>query len=115
MKRKYRRGPKILSLDELVRQDVVFWCEKPTNKGWFLSWQLRMTANSIGPKGVIFYAMPANKSTRFTDEELIRAERRLHTSPTLDGRIELIGLLNAFDNGVGDVDDVIDLIENANS
>ena len=72
-KRKWRRGPKILSLDELVRQEVVFWSDKPQSHGWFMSWQFRMAAQAIGKNGVIFYAMPAGVTTRFPDEEIIRA------------------------------------------
>ena len=87
-KRKWRRGPHILSLDELARQKV-----------------------AVGEKGVVFYAMPAGITTRFSDEEVIRAERRLRTSPMLEGRIELMRLLNAYDRGCGDVDDVIDRYE----
>lgn len=109
-KRKYRRGPHICSLDELVRQDVVFWVDKPTHKGWFDSWQLRMTINSIGKNGAIFYAMPAGVISRFSDEEVIQAERRLRTDPTLNGRTELIRRLNMWDKGTGDINDVIDRI-----
>lgn len=112
-KRKYRRGCRILSLDELARQEVVFWIDKPTARGWFLSWQFRMACNAIGTRGAIFYAMPAGATTRFTDEEIIRAERRLHTKPTLEGRTELIHLLNEYDRGYGDVDDVIDCYEDS--
>lgn len=107
-KQKYRRGPRICSLDELVRQDMVFWVGKPTHKGWFISWQLRMAANSIGKNGVVYYAMPAGVISRFTDEEIIQAERRLRTDPTLNGRTELIRRLNMWDNGSGDINDVID-------
>lgn len=110
-KRKYRRGCHILSLEELARQDIVFWRDKPTAKGWFLSWQFKMAVDAIGEKGVIFYAMPAGVSTRFTDEDIIWAERRLDTKPTLEGRTELIRVLNEYDRGIGDVDDVIDQYE----
>lgn len=110
-KRKYRRGCHILSLEELARQDIVFWRDKPTTKGWFLSWQFKMAVDAIGEKGVIFYAMPAGVSTRFTDEDIIWAERRLDTKPTLEGRTELIRVLNEYDRGIGDVDDVIDQYE----
>lgn len=109
-KQKYRRGPHICSLDELVRQDMVFWVDKPTHKGWFISWQLRMAANSIGKNGAIFYAMPAGVISRFSDEEVIMAERRLRTDPTLEGRTELIRRLNMWDRGTGDINDVIDRI-----
>lgn len=112
-RRKWRRGPRILSLDELARQEIVCWLDKPTARGWFLSWQFRMVANAVGEKGVIFYAMPSTARTRFSDEDVIRAERRLHTEPTLEGRKSLIHLLNEYDRGSGDVDDVIDWYEDA--
>lgn len=111
--RKWRRGSHIMSLDELSRQEVVYWLDKPTPKGWFMSWQFRMTMNAIGSKGIVFYALPAGITTRFSDEEVIRAERRLRTAPTLDGRKELIQLLNEWDRGHGDVDDVIDEFEDS--
>jgi len=55
-KAKYRKGEKITSLDELVKQDFVYWNDKITHKGWFMSWQLHMTCNAIN-HGVIFYAI----------------------------------------------------------
>ncbi len=41
-KRKYRPGPKIHSLNELMEQDFVYWGNKITPKGWFQNWQLHM-------------------------------------------------------------------------
>ncbi len=110
-KRKYRRGPHILSLDELARQDMVMWWDKPTPHGWFMSWQFRMAAHAIGEKGCVFYAMPAGVETRFSDMDILRAERRLRTPPTLEGRLEVIDILTNFDRGNGDVDDAIDTYE----
>lgn len=46
-KPKYRRGDRITSLDELVKQEFVYWNHKITHHGWFKSWQLRMTENAI--------------------------------------------------------------------
>lgn len=112
-KRKWRRGPCIMSMDELSRQEMVYWLEKPVSKGWFGSWQFRMAMNAIGRKGVIFYALPTGITTRFSDEDIIRAERRLRTAPTLDGRKELIRLLNEWDRDHGDVDDVIDAMQDS--
>lgn len=100
-----------MSLDELVRQEVVFWRDKPTAKGWFTSWQLKMAADAIGKNGVVFYAMPYGVSTRFSDEEILRAERRLKMPPTRENREDVIKLLNRFDRGYGDADDVIDAYE----
>ena len=56
-KRKYRRGGHILSLDELMQQDFVYWRDKIEPRGWFMSWQLHFAAKAIGPDGVIYYAV----------------------------------------------------------
>lgn len=56
-KRKYRRGGHILSLDELVQQDLVYFRDKIQPKGWFMSWQLRMVSMLIGTNGCIYYAI----------------------------------------------------------
>lgn len=56
-RRKYRRGGHILSLDELVRQEFVYWNYKVTHRGWFIVWQLRMAAHAIGENGCIYYAI----------------------------------------------------------
>lgn len=40
---KYEKGEVITSLDELVKQEFVYWNDKITHFGWFISWQLRMT------------------------------------------------------------------------
>lgn len=113
-KRKWRRGSHIMSLDELACQEMVYWLDKPTSKGWFWSWQFKMVMKAIGSSGIIFYALPAGITTRFSDEEIIRAERRLHTVPTLKGRKKLIELLNEWDEGVGDVDDTVAVMEQYN-
>lgn len=55
---------------------------------------------------------PADMPTRFSDEEIMRAELRLGIPQTRAGRREVINLLNRFDYGHGDVDDVIDAYEN---
>ena len=44
---KYSKGDRITSLDELVKQEFVYWNDKITHHGWFKSWQLRMTENAI--------------------------------------------------------------------
>lgn len=96
-----------MSLDEVARQEMIFWRNKPCSKEWFGSWQFKVAASNVGSNGCIFYAMPAGTTTRFSDEEVIRAELRMRTAPTLNGRKELISILNTVDQGNGDVDDVI--------
>ena len=61
--KKYRRGGRILSLDELSRQEFIFWGSKVTHCGWFLSWQLRMVVRSVGPHGCIYYAIRESEET----------------------------------------------------
>ena len=56
-KRKYRRGGHILSLDELMQQEFIFWLDKVTHRGWFMGWQLAFASKYIGPKGCIYYAI----------------------------------------------------------
>lgn len=78
-----------------------------------MSWQLRMAAKTINRSdGILFYAMPANVECRFSDEEILRAEKRLGTEPTLEGRTALIQFLKEWDDtGRGDVDNLIDRYE----
>lgn len=55
-KKKFVKGGHILSLDELYRQEYVYWNHKVTHIGWFQNWTLRMSANAIGENGCIYYA-----------------------------------------------------------
>lgn len=55
-RRKYRPGPKITSLNELMEQDFVYWGNKITPKGWFQNWQLHM-ANMVVRAGYIRQAI----------------------------------------------------------
>jgi hypothetical protein len=54
-KRKYRKGAKISSLDELAKQEFIYFFDKITHEGWFLSWQFRLAARYI-KRGVLYYA-----------------------------------------------------------
>lgn len=40
MKRKYKPGGYIISLDDLMKQEFVYCAGKLVHKGWFGSWQL---------------------------------------------------------------------------
>lgn len=55
-KRKYQKGKKITSLDELSKQEFVYFYDKITHNGWFMSWQFRMAKNFID-RGCLFYAV----------------------------------------------------------
>lgn len=47
MASKYKKGEVLTSLDELMQQEFVYWNDKINHKGWFGSWQLRMTENAL--------------------------------------------------------------------
>lgn len=46
-KRKYRKGAKITSLDELAKQEFIYYRDKITHAGWFMSWQFILADNYI--------------------------------------------------------------------
>ena len=50
--RKYCKGEKIKSLEELMRQELIFCHHKVLAKGWFQSWQLRF-AQAMIDRGVL--------------------------------------------------------------
>lgn len=54
-KRKYRKGAKITSLDELARQEFIYFHDKITHAGWFMSWQFRLAARYI-ERGCLYFA-----------------------------------------------------------
>jgi hypothetical protein len=54
-KRKYRKGAKILSLDELAKQEFIYFYDKITHSGWFMSWQFSLAAQYI-QRGCLYYA-----------------------------------------------------------
>lgn len=54
-KRKYRKGEKISSLDELTKQKFIYFYDKITHVEWFTSWSLRLATHYIR-QGVLFYA-----------------------------------------------------------
>lgn len=46
-KRKYRMGEVITSLDELAKQEFIFWHKHIYHAGWFMSWQFRMVKSFL--------------------------------------------------------------------
>jgi hypothetical protein len=54
-KRKYKKGKQIASLDELSQQEFVYFFDKITHRGWFMSWQFRMAKGFID-RGLLFAA-----------------------------------------------------------
>jgi hypothetical protein len=54
-KKKYRKGAKITSLDELIKQEFVYFYDKITHNGWFCSWQFRLAYKYL-KSGRLYYA-----------------------------------------------------------
>lgn len=57
-KRKYQKGTPITSLDELSKQEFIYFYDKITHCGWFMSWQFRMAKGFI-ERGVLYYVEKA--------------------------------------------------------
>lgn len=55
-KKKYRPGDVINSLDDLLRQDFIFFNGKILHRGFFLSWSIHFILNSLG-NGCLRYAV----------------------------------------------------------
>ena len=53
--RKYRKGNPITSLDELSKQEFIYFHDKITHRGWFMSWQFSM-AGRLLERGCLYYA-----------------------------------------------------------
>ena len=78
-KRKYKKGGPITSLEELAKQDFVYFFDKIQPKGWFKSWQIRYAEGQI-KLGRIFYAIKTVPDTiickkcnrRFADESELK-------------------------------------------
>jgi hypothetical protein len=54
-KRKYRKGEKITSLDELAKQNFIYFHDKITHGGWACAWQISLAKRYI-ENGWIYYA-----------------------------------------------------------
>lgn len=54
-KRKFKKGDKITSFDELAKQEFVYFFDKITHKGWFMSWQFSLAKRYID-RGFLYYA-----------------------------------------------------------
>ena len=59
-KKKYRKGEKITSLDELAKQEFIYFFDKITHAGWFTSWQFRLAQKYI-ERGRLYYAEKEEK------------------------------------------------------
>lgn len=70
---RYREGKPITSIDELMKQDFIYFRHKLYHKGWFGSWQLRFAKRYIDKMSYAEKAKPDtiicnNCGRTFTDE-----------------------------------------------
>lgn len=61
--KKYRPGPKVHSLNELMEQDFIYWGGKIEPKKWFQNWQLHM-AQSVVDNGSLRLAIKIDDETK---------------------------------------------------
>lgn len=61
-KRKYRKGEKITSLDELVKQEFVYFFDRINHIGWVKSWQINLALRYI-ERGCLYYAEKMEEDT----------------------------------------------------
>lgn len=54
-KRKYHKGAKIHSLDELAKQEFIYFHDKITHADWFKFWQFSLAERYI-QRGWLYYA-----------------------------------------------------------
>lgn len=64
---KYRKGSRITCMEELVKQDVVFFREKVLHRSFFQSWQIRYAIIQI-ERGTLFRAEKADDSSDYEKE-----------------------------------------------
>lgn len=113
IKRKTRKGPKIETFDELMRQKLIYIGNKPISIEFLMSMQLRYVITQL-KRGLFCYAMPFGKELKdFGDCGVLRAEEVLTTPATVEARAELIDNLNGFGRRQSrDIDDLLDEYEN---
>lgn len=61
-KRKYRKGDKITSLDELVKQEFVYVFDRINHIAWVKSWQVSLALRYI-ERGQLYYAEKIEEDT----------------------------------------------------
>lgn len=56
----FEKGERITSLDEVSKQEFVYWRHKVHHVGWFMSWPARFLLDQIN-LGHIYYAKKIKK------------------------------------------------------
>lgn len=56
-RRKYEKGERITTLDELYKAEFVWWNDKVYHKGWVRCWQFQMAYNALYHWNGAFHAV----------------------------------------------------------
>ena len=64
---KYRKGSRITCIEELAKQDVVFFRDKVLHRSFFQSWQMRYAIIQIA-QGTLFHADNASDGSDYYKE-----------------------------------------------
>lgn len=64
---KYKKGSRITCLEELVRQDIVFFRDKVLHRSFFQSWQIRYAVFQI-EHGTLFRAEKTDDGSDYEKE-----------------------------------------------
>lgn len=64
---KYKKGSRITCLEELVKQDMVFFREKVLHRSFFQSWQIRYAIIQI-ERGTLFRAEKTDDGSDYEKE-----------------------------------------------
>ena len=60
-KRKYQKGERITSLDELGKQEFIYLFDTITHRGWFQRWQITLALRYI-ERGWLYYAIKVGET-----------------------------------------------------
>lgn len=112
LKEMSRKGCKINSIEDLVKEENVYYCRSFIPVDFLKTWKFGRVLAAL-ETGAFSYAFPASTDKiRFADEDIIHIERRLGWTRNIESRAEIIRILHDYDRGHGDADDVIDEYEN---
>ncbi len=107
-----RKSCTVSTLNELLEEEYVFYKSELISNKAVKNFTIGEAQKALR-KGEFRYAFPAESAeTRFSDEDVLRAERQLGLERTIENRDAIIDILSKYDRGHLDVEDVIDEYEN---
>jgi hypothetical protein len=58
---KFTKGERITTLDELYKQEYIYWNDKVYHKGWFRMWQFKMAFDILYTGSGLYHAIKVVK------------------------------------------------------